>query len=226
LITWPSEIEEKVLQDIVFYKKCIEKESIKEIIEVIVAYNSALIYYKDTIEDAYSAFLELKAIYSSCKKISNSKPKLWKIPVCYDSSVAPDLMSFAGQKSLSIDQVVALHTAPMYQVYFLGFLPGFCYLGGLDDRLVISRKTTPTMKVKKGAVAIGGNQTGIYPIDSPGGWYVIGSSPFEFFDTSDSPPCVISPGDYIRFIAVEVLEYNDIKTKIDSKNYVLSYEYV
>jgi len=226
LITWPSKIDEKVFQDIIFYKKCIENEEIKEIVEVITAYNSILIYYGHTIENVYSKVLVLKTIYGRQNTISASKHKLWKIPVCYDDEVAPDLNSFADQKSLHIDELISLHTAPLYRVYFLGFLPGFCYLGGLDDRLAIPRKTTPRRKVQKGAVAIGGNQTGIYPVDSPGGWYIIGSCPLDFFDPTIDPPCVFSSGDYIQFISIKVFEYTDIKSKVAANNFVLNYTYI
>ena len=113
-----------------------------------------------------------------------------------------------------------MHTAPLYRVFFIGFLPGFMYLGGLDKRLHFPRKATPSLDVKKGAVAIGGEQTGIYPMDSPGGWHVIGHSPLNFFNINEQNPCYFNSGDYIKFIDISIDYYNDISLEIVADNYV------
>lgn len=219
LIEWPSEIGENILQDVLFYKKNITSFYDKLIVEVISSYNSLLIYYVSTIEDFYSTVLELKSLYEKPFKEDEVKNKLWKIPVCYSPSLAPDLLIFAESKSLTIDEVVRLHTASLYRVYFIGFLPGFCYLGGLDKKLHLARKTTPSLQVKKGSVAIGGNQTGIYPMDSPGGWHVIGKCPLHFFDPDVKDFCFVSPGDAIRFISISENEYNGIRSLVVENNY-------
>jgi len=226
LITWPSKIDENILRDIIFYKKKIENYYVKEIVEVIFSYNSLLIYYVSTIEDTYSVFFELKTLYSSPGATIKTKNRCWKIPVCYAPSLAPDLESFAQEKSLTIEEVIAIHTAPKYRVFFLGFLPGFFYLGGLDKRLFFGRKNTPSLKVKRGSVAIGGNQTGIYPTDSPGGWHVIGKCPVSFFDSNNDPPCYISPNDRIHFISIDEHQYNDISLRFSNNDYHLDFDLV
>ena len=219
LIQWPSGIGEKTLNDLLFYKKKIEIFYDKLIVEVISAYNSILIYYHITIEDFYSTVLELKSLYSLGFKNLKTKNRLWKIPVCYSPSLASDLENFASQKSLTIDEVITMHTAPFYTVYFIGFLPGFLYLGGLVDPLHLARKSTPSLQVKKGSVAIGGKQTGVYPIDSPGGWHVIGVCPLDFFDPKSDPCCFISPGDSVQFISIKEKEYNDIRSLVSNGIY-------
>ncbi|GAA4272580.1 5-oxoprolinase subunit PxpB [Aquimarina gracilis] len=219
LIEWPAKIDKNIHQDIIFYKNTLEKEKFKEIVEVIISYNSLLIFYKSTIEDIYNEVSTLKLLYSQKKSFKGAENKLWKIPVCYSPALAPDLESFCKAKGFTIGDVIDLHTAPIYQVYFLGFLPGFFYLGGLDKKLNFVRKNSPSLDVKKGSVAIGGNQTGVYPQDSPGGWHVIGRCPLNFFDPEVSPPCYILPKDKIQFISISENGYNDISSLVNLSIY-------
>ncbi|WP_378176229.1 5-oxoprolinase subunit PxpB [Aquimarina sp. SS2-1] len=221
LIQGPSKIDEILLESLLFYKKSIEKFYDKLIVEVILSYNSLLISYETTIENVYDEILTLKSLLSEDFEKQILKKRLWKIPVCYTSSLAPELPSFAASKLMDIDEVIALHSAPLYTVYFIGFLPGFLYLGGLDQRLTTPRKATPSMKLEKGSVAIGGNQTGIYPSDSPGGWHVIGKTPVDFFDVSASECCFAAPGDKIQFISIKEKEYNDIRSLVNSGFFTL-----
>ncbi|PKV51998.1 inhibitor of KinA [Aquimarina sp. MAR_2010_214] len=220
LIEWPSEIEENILQNLLSFKKSILSSCNKPIIEVIPAYNSLLIYYVSTIEDFYSEVLMLKSLYSKGFDETRPESRLWKIPVCYTTSLAQDLKTFAESKSLTVEEIIRLHTTPLYTTYFIGFLPGFLYLGGLDDQLHNARKMTPSLHVKKGAVAIGGNQTGIYPMSSPGGWHVIGMCPLDFFNPKIEDCCFISSGDKIQFISVEEKKYNDISASVLEGAYI------
>jgi inhibitor of KinA len=109
------------------------------------------------------------------------------------------VMSHVG---LSRNEIVDLHTSALYDVYFIGFLPGFLYLGGLDEKLHIPRKIIPDLKILSGSVAIGGAQTGIYPQESPGGWYVIGHTDFKVIDFYSPPFCQVKPGDRVKFSAI------------------------
>ncbi len=226
LIEWPSEINQNILGDLLLYKIQIEDNFVKDIVEVISGYNSLLIYYDGSIDNFYSKVDILKSLYSSDVKMQEIKRKRWEIPVCYSSVLATDLNAFSTYKSLTVDQVIKLHTAPEYTIYCIGFLPGFLYLGGLDEKLFLPRKKTPSLKVKKGSVAIGGNQTGIYPTDSPGGWYVIGQCPLDFFDVHIQPPCVFEPGDLVSFVSIDVDEYNDIRSEISKGRYMLKSTFV
>jgi inhibitor of KinA len=122
-----------------------------------------------------------------------------EIPVCYDASVAPDLGDVAAHARISPEQVAELHAAPEYVVHMIGFLPGFPYLGGLDQRLEMPRRATPRTRVPAGSVAIGGAHTGVYTIDSPGGWHVIGRTPLRLFDVERDPPAMLGIGDRVRF---------------------------
>jgi KipI family sensor histidine kinase inhibitor len=125
-----------------------------------------------------------------------------EIPVCYGGVHGPDLQDVADFHGLSADDVICLHSAPEYYVYMIGFTPGFPYLGGLDERLFTPRKTKPRQKVAAGTVGIADRQTGIYSIDSPGGWQLIGRTPLRLFDIDQAEPFLLNPGDSLRFIPI------------------------
>ena len=123
-----------------------------------------------------------------------------EIPVRYGGDVGPDLSDVARHGGLSPDEVIHLHTHAIYRVFCLGFQPGFAYLGGLDPRLHTPRRDTPRLDIPAGSVAIGGSQTGIYPLSTPGGWHIIGSTSVRLFDPMATPAALLQPGDTVRFV--------------------------
>ena len=221
LINWPSIIDENILEDILKFKLSIQKNYIELKVEVINTYSSLLVIYNSIIDNINGEILTLKAIYSN--QISDKKFKLntWEIPVCYDLKFATDLEELSIHKQLSKTEIITLHSRPFYTVFFIGFLPGFLYLGGLDSKLFIDRKSTPNLNVKKGSIAIGGEQTGIYPQDSPGGWHIIGNSPIELVNPNENPPCKISAGDKVKFSPVDLNRYEEILFEIKNGSYHL-----
>ena len=132
------------------------------------------------------------------------------IPVCYEGTFALDLSLLAHQKNLTVEEVIQIHTKTTYQVYMIGFLPGFAYMGKVDEQIQISRKEKPRTFVAAGSVGIAGEQTGIYPVDSPGGWQVIGKTPIKMFDIAQTNPCYLRPGDEVRFIPITLTEFQQI----------------
>ena len=122
---------------------------------------------------------------------------------------------------LDRDEIIAIHSATDYKIYMLGFLPGFVYLGGLDKRIEVPRLKTPRVKIRKGAVGIGGNQTGIYPMDSPGGWRLMGATPIDLYDENRETPILLAAGEYIRFVPISILDYYDIRQEILKGTYRL-----
>jgi len=138
-----------------------------------------------------------------CKSNAASFPsRRIEIPVHYGGPAGRDLDEVARQTGLSREEVVRLHNAGEYTVYFLGFLPGFAYLGGMDKRLATPRRKEPRSAVPAGSVGIGGEQTGIYPSVSPGGWQIIGRTSLQLFDPARDPPSLLLPGDTVRFVNV------------------------
>lgn len=130
-----------------------------------------------------------------------------EIPVFYDPSVAPDLLSLAAEKSLAVSQLVAMHSAASYRCQFLGFRPGFPFLSGLDARLATPRLPSPRVRVPAGSVGIGGTQAGVYPVDSPGGWRIIGRTPLRLFDPARADPFFVHPGDRVTFAPIDAGTY-------------------
>jgi inhibitor of KinA len=142
---------------------------------------------------------DLEGMLSTVRAAASTPGEVVAVPVCYDPVVAPDIEWVTRYKKLSIEEVVSLHTSITYRVYMNGFVPGFPYLGILPDTLEVPRKSTPSLRVAAGSVAIAGRQTGIYPFETPGGWQVIGKTPWKLFDKSADPCCLLRPGMSVRF---------------------------
>ena len=224
LIEFDEKVSEKLLQKLLFYKKIIQNSESKLKLEVTNTYSSLLVSYVFAIEDIYSEVSRLKRLIAGANIPKFNNYKIFSIPVCYDPKFGLDLEHISKEKNLNLEQITELHTAPDYLIYFIGFLPGFLYLGGLDEKLKISRKNTPRKSVEKGAVGIGENQTGIYPKSSPGGWQIIGRSPVELFDKNKEIPSPFSAGDRIRFFSVSKEEFFDIEEQVKSGTYSLKVE--
>ncbi|MBE9489303.1 MAG: 5-oxoprolinase subunit PxpB [Bacteroidetes bacterium] len=226
LIEWPSRIDKNILVDIIFFKEKLESLLFKETIEVKSAYSSILISYNSTIENIYDKISTLKSLYSSKINLLLKPTVLWRIPVCYDEEFGIDLVDISNQKRISKQDIINMHSEAIYTVFFIGFLPGFLYLGGLNNAISFPRKSTPRLKISKGAVAIGENQTGIYPSQSPGGWNVIGNTPIKFFDINKKVPCFASPGDKIQFYPITLKKHRDIATLVNAGVYQMESEVV
>ena len=224
LVEWPSEIAENIAYDVLSFKNAIEKSSIKEIVQINHAYNSFLVIYDFTIDKINDKISVLKTTYNTRTSIDKRALKLWKIPVCYDEEFGLDLELISAEKKLSKSEIIRRHSESIYPVFFIGFLPGFLYLGGLDKQLHMPRRTSPRIRLKKGAVAIGGSQTGIYPSESPGGWHIIGNTPIELFNSHNEHPCFAQAGDVIQFVSVSLSEYHAIVERIKNGTYQLESE--
>lgn len=127
-----------------------------------------------------------------------------EIPVCYHPSLAPDLEAVALLHNLSIEELIHIHTATTYRVYMNGFLPGFAYLGILDEKIATPRLSNPRTHVPAGSVGIAGQQTGVYPVASPGGWNIIGRTPLALLLPEQEPPCLLVPGNFVQFKAIDL----------------------
>jgi len=226
LIEWPQIISENILKSVLSHKQNIEKYDFKQKVYIISAYNSILITYDSTINNFYNEILTLKSLFVGYKSEKVLPFKLWKIPVCYDLEFGIDLEEISKKNNVSIPDIIRCHTSTNYRVYFLGFLPGFLYLGGLDNQLHFPRKSNPRLKVKKGSVAIGGSQTGIYPNESPGGWNIIGNTPLHLFDVNNENPCFAKAGDKIQFVSVSKNGYENIIRNIQTNNYIVESEVI
>lgn len=142
---------------------------------------------------------QAEAAHTSSGKV---KYRIVDIPVVYGGEEGPDLQEVAEACGLSQEQVIQIHTSALYPVHMIGFMPGFPYLGGMDPRIATPRRSEPRLRVPAGSVGIGGDQTGIYPLDSPGGWNLIGRTVVRLFDPEQESPVLLKPGDQVRFVEV------------------------
>jgi inhibitor of KinA len=134
-----------------------------------------------------------------------------EIPVCYGGEFGVDLQFVAEHNGMTADEVVAIHCGATYRVHMLGFAPGFPYLGGMSERIATPRRNTPRLKVAAGSVGIAGPQTGVYPLETPGGWQIIGRTPLALFRPAENPPTLLSPGDFVRFRPITSEEFTALR---------------
>ena len=219
LLEFEPEINADLLEKLLFLKNFIKEKFVKEEVEVTNTYSSILISYQYAIEDVYGEISQLEKLLWNANIEKNTRKGIYRIPVCYHPKFGLDLEQLSAVKNLTVKELMRLHTLPVYTVYFVGFLPGFLYLGGLDEKLHFPRKDQPRLKVEKGAVGIGDKQTGIYPQTSPGGWQIIGNSPVPLFDINQEPPCEISAGSKLKFYAVDLKEYEMISEDVRKGNF-------
>lgn len=217
-------ITPEILDDVLIFKNYLLSANNQSIVQVINAYNSFLVNYITFIVDFESEFDFLKTQYLSRSPTTGQQKTLWKIPVCYDLTFGLDLEEISKEKNSSTSEIIRLHSEAIYNVYFIGFLPGFLYLGGLEERLFTPRKKSPRQHIEKGAVAIGGEQTGIYPNSSPGGWNIIGNSPIDFFDPKLEIPCFASAGDRVQFVSIGLKTHQNILFEVEKGNYIIESE--
>lgn len=225
LLEWPAKIDESIHQEIMDWKHLLEEVYRDEIIELVITYNAILIFIKPEVDP--SEFLKkLHRVEVKSGVIPKKPHRLIEVPVCYDTEFGIDLEHVAKVNQLKISEVIQLHTQPIYKAYFIGFLPGFPYLGGLDPRLATKRKVAPRKIIEQGAVGIGGAQTGIYPGNYPGGWNIIGRTPLSLFDVRMKQPSLIMAGDTIRFVAISKAEFELISIEIKAGTYTIENEMI
>ena len=184
-------------------------------LEAVPAYSSLTIYY-DTVAlmkrippgNGVYEWMKSKSeeLFKQPLSRQEAEQRTVAIPVCYDEYFAPDIGSVAATNGISIEDIIVLHTSKTYRVYMLGFLPGFSYMGEVDEKLIMPRKPQPRM-VSAGSIGIAGRQTGIYPQASPGGWQIIGRTPIKLFDPERREPALLQAGDKVQFISISKNEF-------------------
>jgi inhibitor of KinA len=193
----------------------LENERIMGITDFIPSYNELMVCYDPAVKGFRELYSELEACTSDIDNIRLPAASVVEVPVLYGGEYGPDLQYVASQNHLLEEDVIEIHTSTEYPVYMLGFTPGFCYLGGMDQRIATPRKETPRLTIPAGAVGIADSQTGIYPVESPGGWQLIGRTPLRLFDPDNKPEFLFQAGDRIRFIRVTADEYAAILKRVN-----------
>ncbi|MFS0687983.1 5-oxoprolinase subunit PxpB [Sporosarcina sp. 179-K 8C2 HS] len=192
-------------------------------VESVPAYNNLTVYYNPVIvhqsraplQTRLSPFQKVSAFMNELVlEIQESIPfeaRLVSIPVLYGGEFGPDLEDVANYHGISTEEVIRIHSESECLVYMIGFAPGFPFMGGMDERIATPRKETPRLAIAPGSVGIAGKQTGVYPMETPGGWQIIGRTPLDLFLPGMSPPTLLQAGDKIRFVPISPEEYADYK---------------
>lgn len=209
------------LKKITDYLDSLNHKAIKDLLPT---YRSIIVYY----DPMMISFDELKEMVEKNCVVDDSqmlsvKKEIIEVPVLYGGEYGPDIENIASHNNLTIEEVIDIHTSGEYLVYMLGFTPGFPYLGGMDKRIATPRLTTPRTKIPAGSVGIAGEQTGLYPIESPGGWQLLGRTPLNFFDSAKENPFIVAAGQYIKFKAITEEEYHAIVEQVKNGTYTVKH---
>ena len=197
----------------------LEADPINGVIELVPTFCSLMVVYNPCVVGYDELTSQVRGKLRSLVATTGGIHRVVKIPVCYGGDFGPDLSDVAEHAGMSADEVIAIHSGHDYLIDMLGFLPGFAYLGGLDERLHTPRLATPRTRIEPGAVGIGGAQTGIYPLASPGGWRIIGRTPVRPYDPDRESPILYAAGDYLRFVPITPQEFSLIETQVEAGTY-------
>jgi KipI family sensor histidine kinase inhibitor len=184
------------------------------LVETIPSFRALLVQYDPLVTTRADLEAQVRGLLAGLQPQQRAG-RLWRLPVCYAASVAPDLAEVAERCSLTAEQVIACHTGGRFFVYMLGFMPGLAYMGGLDAALHLPRRKEPRTKVPQGSVAIAESMTTVYPWESPGGWHLIGRTPLKLFDTARDEPILLAAGDEVTFAAVSADDYAAMQRQVE-----------
>ena len=198
----------------------LDRERVPGIVDLVPTYRSLMVCY-DPVQIGLSELQDRILNLSEVKHVILPPPRVLQIPVRYGGEHGPDMEFVARHTGLSPDEVATIHSSTDYLVYMMGFNTGFPYLGGMSAKIAAPRLETPRTRIPPGAVGIAQQQTGIYPVESPGGWRIIGRSPVRLFDPTREPPVAVEAGDFMRFVPIDEQRYREIEEHVQSGTYRL-----
>ena len=206
-IQWGEEISERINQMVLALFDRFREHPLPGVTDLVPAYNSLmfvhdLLYPQEEIVSAIDRAVKGLEVLPGASRVV-------EIPVCYDLTLGPDLPLVAATGKIPIEEVIQKHSERTYRVYMIGFMPGFPYMGTVDPLIATPRKKEPASHIPSGSVGIAGLQTGIYPIDSPGGWNIVGRTPLRLFDPALENPVYLQPGDEVKFIPIPLDTYHE-----------------
>lgn len=218
-VEFGNEISPKINRKIRAFKIAVEKAEIEGIVETVPTYRSLLVVYKPEVIRFKELTEKFEGILDSMDSIQIPPPSVIEIPVLYGKEMGPDLETVAAHNGRTPEEVIKIHTSEEYLIYMLGFIAGFPYLGGMSKEIATPRLKSPRVKIEGGSVGIAGEQTGIYPVASPGGWQLIGRTPLKLYDADREKPVLLEAGQYIKFRAVTEKEYREIEKQVNDNTY-------
>lgn len=218
-VEFGNEISPEINSKIRAFNIAVEKAGIEGIVETIPTYRSLLVVYQPEVIRFKELTEKFEEIMSSMGSIQIPPPTVIEIPVLYGGEMGPDLENVASHNGKTPEEVIKIHTSEEYLIYMLGFIAGFPYLGGMSKEIATPRLKSPRVKIEGGSVGIAGEQTGVYPVASPGGWQLIGRTPLKLYDSEREKPVLLEAGQYIKFRSVTEEEYREIERQVADNTY-------
>ena len=218
-VEFGNEISPEINKKIRAFKIAVEKSGIPGIVETVPTYRSLLVHYKPEIIGFRELTEKFEELMGSLSNIQIPPPTVIEIPVLYGGGMGPDIENVAEHNHKTVEEVIRIHTSEDYLIYMLGFIAGFPYLGGMSREIATPRLKSPRVKIDGGSVGIAGEQTGVYPVDSPGGWQLIGRTPLKLYDADREKPVLLEAGQYIRFKSITQEEYDRIVQEVADGTY-------
>lgn len=218
-IVFGDEISEEINTKIRAFDTALNDEQIDGVYETVPTYCTLTIHYAPEVIRFQELKAKLEAMLAVAHKAQKMNPVIIEIPVLYGGEYGPDLAYVAQYNHMTPEEVIRIHSEAEYLIYMLGFTPGFSYMGGMDERIATPRLKSPRVLIPAGSVGIAGKQTGIYPIDSPGGWQLIGRTPVHLYDAERDTPILLDAGLHVKFIPIDEAEYRRISSRIELGRY-------
>lgn len=218
-VEFGNEISPEINKKIRAFKIAVEKSEIPGIVETVPTYRSLLVHYHPEVIGFKALTEEFDKLMGSLSSIPIPPPTVIEIPVLYGGEMGPDIENVAEHNHKTVEEVIKIHTSEEYLIYMIGFIAGFPYLGGMSKEIATPRLKSPRVKIEGGSVGIAGEQTGIYPVASPGGWQLIGRTPLKLYDVDREKPVLLEAGQYIKFTAVTEEEYKKIEKEVEDGTY-------
>lgn len=218
-VVFGNEISREINTKIRAFDEALGEEQIDGVYETVPTYCALTVHYAPEKIRYEELCAQIEKLLKTTYHAQKMNIMVIEIPVLYGGEYGPDLEFVAKHNNLTPEEVIRIHTSAEYLIYMLGFTPGFSYMGGMDKKIATPRQKTPRVLIPAGSVGIAGEQTGIYPIDSPGGWQLIGRTPVKLYDAERDRPILLDAGMHVRFVPVDEAEYRRILSRIEMGRY-------
>lgn len=219
-VEFGNEISGEINAAIRAFNIALSKSGVEGIVETVPTYRSLMVHYRPEVI-RYAALCDaMRELLGKLDDIEIPPATVVELPVLYGGEEGPDLAFVAEHNGKTIEEVIKIHASTEYLIYMLGFTPGFPYLGGMSEEIATPRLKSPRVRIPGGTVGIAGTQTGVYPIDSPGGWQLIGLTPVKLYDPKREKPILLEAGQYIKFRPIDRAEFDEISRAAEQGSFV------
>ena len=217
-VEFGDRIDRAVSEAVLRLNACVRAANLPGIVETVPTFRSLTVHY-DPLATGPAGLISAIEKLVDGGSAETKKSKLWRVPACYATNHAPDLADVAHRTGLSSDEIVRLHSGTRFHIYMLGFSPGYPYMGDLPEAIVLPRRTDPRTRVPAGSIAIAAGMTAVYPVESPGGWHLIGATPIRLLDPRWPRPALFTPGDSVQFEPIGTREFDAIRAAVAADAY-------